>query len=507
MDFVLVLREEAVCLVMLLFLLYTWKLYNMGKDKKRFLRLTLTALFHCAMDAVTVWTANRFTGSPVNDILHQMYNLSELLFCCEVVSYVAALCYCEKTARRFVVGCFSLMAAYLISIPFYPAVEQVKYGRVFINRGLSSTVAFSAGFVLLAVSFASVLLNVKQLDKHVRLTLLPVLGFLLGMEIAQMLKPGLMLTGAACTLAAMGIFFSLESPVYVFKKKLMVDALTGVKSRHAYEEDIVKFETEYQKGSRFCVTFFDINDLKAVNDIHGHMEGDIYISTVASTLLTRLTSALNVYRMGGDEFMAIFRDVDDDEIAKEIESVNQGCREACAGKNYRMSVAAGCAVATSNDTTLKDVLRTADYMMYENKVRQKRLRAYELFENGKISREGLSDRIFNAFAGIENNRFYFVSNLTTNVTRWSVAAVSMFALPDEYIFDFTNMWLPRIHPDDAPAYMEDLNAVLSGARMFHSAAFRAKNKDGEYVELVCNGTLLKGRGTEPDLFAGVMRLK
>lgn len=509
MSLILILREEAVCIVILLFLLFALFAYNMGRDKQRFLRLTLTALGHCIFDVITVITVNTYrdTSSVFNDALHIAFYMFALLFSCEMLGYVASRCFSKKTADKVTLAGFLLPAAYLISILFLPPIRYHEGAGTWLSYGVPTDVAFAVSFSLLVAAFISVLVQFKKLESHVRYSLLPMLAVLIAAGIAQIAVDELLFTGAACTLATVAVFFSLESPAYVFKKKLQMDALTGVKSRHAYEEDIVRFEAARQKGSRFCITFFDINDLKAVNDIHGHLEGDTYISTIANILLTDLESALNVYRMGGDEFMAIFQDQDDDKVALQIEAVNASCKKASEGKPYLMSVAAGCAVSDSREATLKDVLRTADYMMYENKVRIKRMRANELFDSGRVSRAGLSDRIFNAFAGIENNRFYYVINLATNVTRWSSFAVDVFGFQDEYIFDFLSQWQERIHPDDKEVYIADLQAVLCGKQTYHSASFRAKDKDGKYIDLICNGTLLKGRGSEPDLFAGIMRRK
>ena len=55
-----------------------------------------------------------------------------------------------------------------------------------------------------------------------------------------------------------------------------IDALTGVKNRHAYLdfEDKLNTSIKENKNYPFAVTVFDVNDLKMMNDEHGHQEGD-----------------------------------------------------------------------------------------------------------------------------------------------------------------------------------------------------------------------------------------
>ncbi len=119
-------------------------------------------------------------------------------------------------------------------------------------------------------------------------------------ECIQIAVPELLITGGAATIVTVGSF-SLENPADVFKQKLLIDALTGVKSRHSYERDIQRMEAEYARDRkiRFGLVFCDINNLKAVNDERGHMEGDAYIGHIAQILMKDLHGAENIYRMGG----------------------------------------------------------------------------------------------------------------------------------------------------------------------------------------------------------------
>ncbi len=89
------------------------------------------------------------------------------------------------------------------------------------------------------------------------------------------------------------------------------DPLTGVKSKYAFlkEEEVLEALIENGGIRELCVIVFDLNDLKAVNDSRGHEEGDRYI-TDACFMICKQFSHSPVYRIGGDEFVAILRDED-----------------------------------------------------------------------------------------------------------------------------------------------------------------------------------------------------
>ena len=95
-------------------------------------------------------------------------------------------------------------------------------------------------------------------------------------------------------------------------------------------------------------------------------------------------------------------------------------------------------------------------------------------------------------------------NLENNVSRWSRTAVEYFGLPGEYMFDAGNIWMGFIHPDDRAAYAKDLDAVLTGKKHFHDITYRARNRDGEYVNLSCKGVVTEGDVTHPAVFAGTI---
>ena len=108
------------------------------------------------------------------------------------------------------------------------------------------------------------------------------------------------------------------------RKMATIDSLTGVKNKHAY----VQWEEKINEGIKertqepFAVVVCDINNLKAVNDLYGHKEGDVCIRNACSKIC-RVFSHSPVFRTGGDEFVVILLGEDYSQREKLMEQINE----------------------------------------------------------------------------------------------------------------------------------------------------------------------------------------
>lgn len=200
----------------------------------------------------------------------------------------------------------------------------------------------------------------------------------------------------------------------------------------------------------FTFVFIDINNLRSINGLYGHEEGDAYIGKVAALLVANLHQAEHIYRMGGDEFLAIFRKTEEKAVVRDIQRVHDACdREAEKGTwgKYRPELAIGYAVSDTKYNNLRDVLRVADYMMYRNKTALKREVAVgTVHENGtRLNLYGLTDRVFDAMCLTSVEFYPYMTNLETGVTRIAPAMEEFFGLGSEFIQDFLSVWMDRVH--------------------------------------------------------------
>lgn len=77
------------------------------------------------------------------------------------------------------------------------------------------------------------------------------------------------------------------------------DLLTGLSNRIAFEKDI---ETAIESGISFALFYMDIDQFNALNDLHGHSYGDLFLKQLAELLKTCCTD-MKVYRWSGDDFI------------------------------------------------------------------------------------------------------------------------------------------------------------------------------------------------------------
>ena len=150
------------------------------------------------------------------------------------------------------------------------------------------------------------------------------------------------------------------------RSKAHVDALTGVKNKHAYleAEDQLNQQIQGQGDATFAIVILDVNDLKKVNDNEGHKAGDQYLRN-ACRIVCETFKHSPVFRIGGDEFAVIARGSDYDSIDALVESV--AVHNAAAKRDGGIVIACGMA-KYDGDGSVNAVFERADQRMYENKV-------------------------------------------------------------------------------------------------------------------------------------------
>jgi diguanylate cyclase (GGDEF)-like protein/PAS domain S-box-containing protein len=148
------------------------------------------------------------------------------------------------------------------------------------------------------------------------------------------------------------------------------DSLTGVANR----DDLMtrlrrRLAVVPERTSGVGVLFVDVDELKAVNDDHGHAAGDAVLAAVATRLVSCVRAQDVVARLGGDEFVVVLNDVVDQD---RLTAIAEKCRTAVSvpievdGKVVDISVSVGGVLATAYDDA-DDVLKRADAAVYRAK--------------------------------------------------------------------------------------------------------------------------------------------
>ncbi len=152
-----------------------------------------------------------------------------------------------------------------------------------------------------------------------------------------------------------------------------IDFSTNLLTRNAAEKKVAEC---IESGGDFSLAFFDIDGLKFANDRYGHNEGDFYIKSVAD-ILESIFTANNVFRYGGDEFVAVIEDGDEYTVnqkvlisCKEVEKLKEIYK-----KEYETSISYGLVdIKAPCNYSMEEIIDIADKKMYVYKKKNKKER-------------------------------------------------------------------------------------------------------------------------------------
>lgn len=140
------------------------------------------------------------------------------------------------------------------------------------------------------------------------------------------------------------------------------DLNTKVYNKNKYEEMITKY---YPAIDHLAVIFFDLNNLKKINDEQGHAMGDYVIERLAYFVNSLSTDTRRVYRVGGDEFVMVLENPLPDDAMQIIQNVRTRLDTHNQSGPAEISTAMGYAYGKGSD--ILEVVKAADEKMYENK--------------------------------------------------------------------------------------------------------------------------------------------
>jgi len=152
------------------------------------------------------------------------------------------------------------------------------------------------------------------------------------------------------------------------------DSLTGLNNRSAYDKRISEISSS-STPEVLGVLVMDINDLKLINDTKGHKAGDMALQDFTSSLRRLLPEKTELFRIGGDEFVAFIPTIRDDHLEKLATTITEFFKARKA--NYTVAVGFDLYIPKKKEKFI-NVINRADSTMYLCKAFMKQERAMNL---------------------------------------------------------------------------------------------------------------------------------
>ena len=179
-----------------------------------------------------------------------------------------------------------------------------------------------------------------------------------------------------------------------------IDVATGIMSRNAGESAIAQ-EMRENEG---CFVFFDLDNLKRINDINGHEAGDRVLHMVGETLLENQKGNL-CCRLGGDEFILFMKKISKENAASQIETILNVFEKKKEGDPAVSigSLSAGAIMCTPDDD-YETVYNKADKALYS--IKQNGKDGYVFYDDGLEDFSSERVDVHKMVSAIENSGSY-----------------------------------------------------------------------------------------------------
>ncbi len=199
----------------------------------------------------------------------------------------------------------------------------------------------------------------------------------------------------------------------MLRHQALHDPLTGLPNRSLILDRLEHLLARAARtGGTAVALFIDLDEFKIVNDTLGHEQGDELLRIVGIRLRSALRDADTVGRLGGDEFVAL---LDASEVsaaqpvlvAERILEVMRQPFELTTQSEMPVRITATVGVAVSDGRTGRDLIRNADFALYQAKAAGKN--RYEIFN--PESQDALSRRAeleFDLRTALQSDQFELV---------------------------------------------------------------------------------------------------
>ncbi len=162
-----------------------------------------------------------------------------------------------------------------------------------------------------------------------------------------------------------------ESKARTLEKQAMVDPLTEIPNRRAYEGHLTQEWERFKRyGDSFSMLMIDLDHFKNINDQYGHAVGDMCLKAVVNLMKPKLRASDFLARYGGEEFVVILPDAGKDgscKVAEKLRKKVEGAKFVYGDEKVSVTISIGGTMVGRGDQSPEDVFVRLDAAMYDAK--------------------------------------------------------------------------------------------------------------------------------------------
>lgn len=151
----------------------------------------------------------------------------------------------------------------------------------------------------------------------------------------------------------------------------LIDPLTALPNRRYLEQALDKPLDDLPRNR--ALLFIDLDGFKAINDKYGHKAGDAVLKNAGERISSLIRHHDRVARWGGDELVVVIEETSSSDLPRLADRLREAIKQPMEHDSHCLQVGAsiGYALAPTDGTSLRELLKVADQRMYEEKYRRK----------------------------------------------------------------------------------------------------------------------------------------
>ena len=366
------LEINIICIIILLVIFDKFKDESLSNSSDKYYEKTLLATISFSLFALIsgIFNGTSYNFSQIILIIsHSLYFLSESFIGYFYTNYILKRINPQEKKYKFILYIPLILSIFFLIINF---TKKILFTISIDNLYSPSKYLYLYNFVnilyvlIIITNLISYYFHNKKNKNEIKslilFTLLPVVS-----AGVQSYDYGIILGQVGFTLTELLIYFNNQ------KKEANYDELTGVYNRRAFNKRANKI---YYSSKSMFLMLMDVDDFKIINDKYGHLEGDkalIQIADILNRAINNTRKNYSLARYGGDEFVIVGNVQNKNEVAQLIAKIEEEEKKYNKETNnkYNIKLSIGYALQNDNHTSVEDLIKEADNLMYAKKRKKK----------------------------------------------------------------------------------------------------------------------------------------